>query len=367
VVIGDSGTATLTAKRLRDGTVRWTAELDIAPEVARTAEHIASVWQGPDVVGVTIWAPASFPPESADIDLRTVVFDASTGRLLWRRQGGTQGAVQGGGLMMYRPFSGPPEGAEYTVVDIRTGAVRRTFVQEDGLLRVMDWFSRSGEVRWMATYQRDGRLTVDDLVTGAEVARADVPPPPPDGRLEIASDLVLVWDTRREVVHMHAYRLTDLAHRWAVPVARDEYASICGPWICLGGAGGTRAIDPADGHQRWSTSDWTFVVQPWRTDLLIVSELPPSPRLSLADARTGAIQRQLEGWTIEGVPDGPDPFLLSRRPVDGAPAWFGLLPADLSAVEWLGVADRTRHCEFAEGYLLCSMIDDRLQVWRINR
>jgi len=60
-------------------------------------------------------------------------------------------------------------------------------------------------------------------------------------------------------------------------------------------------------------------------------------------------------------------LLLSRRPSEGAPASFAVLPMDLGEMEWLGVIDKTRNCRIAADLLICAMIDNQIRAWRIRR
>jgi len=33
---------------------------------------------------------------------------------------------------------------------------------------------------------------------------------------------------------------------------------------------------------------------------------------------------------------------------------------------WLGMLDRTKQCQYTDGYLFCTMLGNQLRVWRVN-
>ena len=364
VVEGANGYA-LTAFRLRDGTVRWASDLGIAPSPSSPTEQLAYVWSMDGTLGVTIWTQSrSEPVVSNDPPGRTVAYDPATGRPLWSQDGFIQGTLSQGRVLIYR---GRPDSAvaEHVAVDAATGAVVWMFPQPE-MVMALDW-NPTGEMHWMVTVDQDGLLSLIDLGTGTVVATTTIREQTADGRIDVAGDRLLVWEPQSEVVQVHAYRLSDLAHLWTAPATRAEFASRCGSWICIGGPNGTRALDPDTGEQRWSNREWAYVSGPWPGDLLVVSTIPDGPpRVAFADARTGEIRMRLGTWTMEWVPPKPSTLLITRRPYDGAPAWFALLSPDLSTMTWLGMLDRTKQCQYTDGYLFCTMLGNQLRVWRVN-
>lgn len=368
------GGTSLTAYRLTDGAPQWSADMRFGSNP--TIDRLASLYPIDDVIvigGMTM-------PDGTFGDLpigHTAAYDAVTGRLLWSREGFGQGRLAAGLLLMYRDIPPPPLATsgdiEHAAVDIRTGAVRWTLRQRSTAQQQMafDWSDRDQVWRWMATAAPDGLVSIRDLITGEVVGTLRGDPLPPDGRLDLFDELLIMWDTSGPTVRLKAYDLGNLTPRWTAPAGREEYLGRCGPWICVGGDNITRALDPADGTVRWADTSWQTAGQPfapWPEDLLVSSSYNAGrTRTALVDAVTGRVRRDLGEWQLESFPEDLAGLLLSRRPSEGAPSSFAVLPADLGPVEWLGIIDKTRNCRVAADLLICAMIDNLVQAWRIRR
>jgi outer membrane protein assembly factor BamB len=135
----------------------------------------------------------------------------------------------------------------------------------------------------------------------------------------------------------------------------------CGPVLCLGGAAGIRAVDPATGAVRWTASRWQYA-SPLGEDRL----LGYGPRrFAVLDAITGRTRGVVSAAWTRVLLDGARPPLVSRS--DGDRYWFARLRPDPVAAEPLGYLTGVDgpSCQVSGDLLGCLTTRDTFGVWRV--
>lgn len=209
-------------------------------------------------------------------------YDPATGEVRWRQEGWPTRTVAGGRLVLDRWRSGPqPDAgippADLVAVDIGSGEIAWTIPTSADARELYGWWGPpepGAAPTVLVTVRVGGRLASYDLLTGAEVAAAQLPAgqsyyPGDAGSVaaalfaqlqswvfagdlahpSVAGGLVLLTERGSAV---SAYDVTTLDRRWRLPGYR--WAAPCGPVVCAVGAALTElaAIDPATGAVRWS-------------------------------------------------------------------------------------------------------------------
>ncbi|XVV11741.1 PQQ-binding-like beta-propeller repeat protein [Actinoplanes sp. CA-131856] len=300
------------------------------------------------------------PAEAGRAGYRTIALSAATGDEVWRADGEPHTIGDDTALM-----------AEYTA----EGGLRRT-----RLIRLADnhvlWqrdtpgvrnqivATTGGRPESVVTATAAGEVRVHAYATGALTATGRIPlvdPRPEEGYFNdlVAFDGRLVVNrSRAGVFDLSVYRLDTLRELWHA-ADTDGYAFSCGPSLCLSGAGGLVAHDPATGQVRWRL--------PGVTNALTVGD----SRMVLDDGREEGEPVLIDAAT--GTPVGP--------PARGSPVWSPepagsvlLLrstvspPGRTAVTRWeldtgrrvlLGTIDRMPgyHCQSAARFLTCARGD----------
>jgi outer membrane protein assembly factor BamB len=403
----------LTARRLADGSPRWTTPLrgDLAD------------WFGVVEVAGGVPMVRTPGPDGAE----TTGFDPATGQPNWRVRGWPARAVVAGRVLLHReppgtgqvpaedPIPIEPGPHQLVAVDLRTGRAAWNLGVEAGERLFFD--SGTADVADPATHlvtlRRDGRLTRYDLTTGEVVAAARAPAPadrgpwvpagggkpigliPPDTRPAVGVNLsypavvggLLALPGDRSTGWV-AYDGGTLTRRWEA--STDSWAAPCGPVVCSGPGSWTgplSALDPTTGAPRWSRECDDEVAGDGGCVLMAAALAPQGPLLlhqlvsgqvrpaavQVVDAGTGETIMDLGAeWDVTGRGGGG--WILTTRqaapqagPVGRAEAvWLARLTTDPVDFEVIGSVE-AQGCVPHRQYLLC--LPDRggtIEVWRIG-
>ncbi|MCO1595906.1 PQQ-like beta-propeller repeat protein [Micromonospora sp. RHAY321] len=290
----------------------------------------------------------------------SVAFDRETGAYRWQQPGSP--AELADGNLLLESSSGGNDPIALRAVDPCCGTVRwQSSVTADVHLR----HTGRGADR-VVLFRVNGPVEVRDAITGTVLARADVRPPGGwPGAVQVVNDLLLT--TAGTPATITAYGLDRLDRRWSVPADQAEFASDCGPLLCLHVRGvGLRAVDPATGQERWRGDGWASVF-PYGGRLMAsaaTSSGPALEQLVVLDPLTGRELAELGRWELAQSGFG-SPLVGVRRNPEG-----GLLVARLDArsgeARMLDVLpDVAGNCQASVGLLLCQRVDGSYRLFRM--
>ncbi|XVU24503.1 PQQ-binding-like beta-propeller repeat protein [Actinoplanes sp. CA-054009] len=341
----DGGGSSISAYDLATGRLRWQRPM-------------------PGSVGYVQTAPGAglllAPAESGRSGYRTIALAAATGDELWRADGEPH-TVDGGTALM----------TDYTA-DGGLRRMRLIRLADSGILWQRDTpgvrnqivATSGGRPQAVVTATAAGEVRVYAFATGALTATGRIPmvdPRPEEGYfndLAAFDGRLVVNRSRAGVFELSVYRLDTLRELWRA-ADTDGYAFSCGPSLCLSGAGGLVAHDPATGRVRWR--------RPGATNALTVG----AGRLVLDDGREEGEPVLIDAATGEPVgrpgrgspvwsPEPGDSVLLLRSTVSP--------PGRTAVTRWeldtgrhvlLGTIDRMPgyHCQSAARFLTCARGD----------
>ncbi|WP_157408612.1 PQQ-binding-like beta-propeller repeat protein [Actinoplanes sp. N902-109] len=343
-------------------------------------------------------------------------FDLASGAMHW--QSGTESPTYrlntGAGLLLLRSAAGNLRGIPNTrAVAIDTGAVRwrlpdsvMTVAGSPTLLSVTPVRSYSGtgrrvqgsvdavdpgtgRIRWsvpvpstavlmgvpgpgdeggrMLLVHDNRTVAVHDLVTGRLLASGPLPPADygPDNPV-VSGGLILLRHLTPAGRMVSAFDPVTLQRRWTRPAGFAFGITSCGLLACLSGPDGVRAIDPADGSQRWFRPEWRSVQE--RGDRLIAFGTPAATDdpLGLADPATGVIGTDLRGWRVVGG-DGRAGVLMTRAEDSGRRTMVAVAARGDAQPRIIGdLPTGAGDCQSVPGRLVCRSTSGDLVVWRYD-
>jgi hypothetical protein len=159
-----------------------------------------------------------------------------------------------------------------------------------------------------------------------------------------------------------AFDLDTLAELWSVSGDLLGTPFRCARALCLGGAAGVRAVDPATGAMHWSTSYWQYA-SPLGDDRL----LGYGPHgFGVLDAVTGRMRGEVGAAWTRVLLNGARPPLVSRPDADRY--WFALLRLEPVTTEPLGYLTDVDgpSCQVSGDLLACLTTRGTLGVWRLG-
>jgi hypothetical protein len=287
-------------------------------------------------------------------------YDAATGELRWRADGGVAFAAPGASQVVLHRAD------EFAVVDSRTGTVAWTFHLPPG---------EQLDVRLdhLLLLDAAGVLTVRDLGTGTVLATRQLPGPVAPRYAQSVGSLVLVSEPRPDGIALGAYRRATLDPQWTVVGLPLETSVIsCPPVLCVTVADGLLVLDLQTGIQLW-TGGWIQAFglgTPWPDGYLLGERFVAVGSTEMmgfvVTARTGEVVVDMRGWLpATGALGAPQPVV--RRRISGGRVWFGVVRPDLERVEPLGTLDDAwGPCATVGDLLACRTIDHRVRVWRVR-
>jgi hypothetical protein len=208
-----------------------------------------------------------------------------------------------------------------------------------------------------------------DLTTGAELARAELPPANygPENPT-VSGGLILLRHVGQAGAIVSAYDPVTLRPVWHRTVGTAYEVRPCGPLACLTGPDGVRGIDPVTGEQRWFQAGWRTVE--WRGDRMVAyaDSDDDTGLVGLIDPATGRVLVDLDGWRMVGG-DGGDHVLVTRVVEAGARTMVaiagpGAAPGPRPLAD---LPPGTGDCQAVPNRLVCRSTSGELQVWAYRK
>jgi outer membrane protein assembly factor BamB len=282
-------------------------------------------------------------------------------------------AVQDTGTLLgvqYERASGPNPRirGQVEAIDASSGRARWTV----GIPRSAVIFTvpaRGDEAARMLLVHDDRKVTLHDLTTGTELASGTLPAA--DYKQEnptVVGGLLLLRypdPAEREGRLLTAYDTTTLRPVWTRAAPEASYGEIaaCGEYACTSGYDGVRALDLADGSQRWYRPGWRDIRQQGQVLVAYGNNERETEPVGIVDPRSGDLVTDLTGW--EPVNGQIDDHLLVTRPVENG-------TRTMVAVAYPGQAQprllddlpvSAGDCRTAPGRLVCRSTAGDLTMW----
>ena len=315
--------------------------------------------------GVVLLRPSSVGPNETS----TIAVSVDTGAVQWQHQGSVMSIPGSPMLLSYmgvrslsgfgRRVQGPVES-----IDPDTGQTRwRVEVPSTAVLIGVP--GPAGAAPRMLLVRDDRTFAVHDLDTGAQLASASLPAADyaPDNPA-VSGGLIVLRHPGDYGTEVSAYDPVTLVRRWVRRADGVAVAQACGALTCLAGADGVRAVDPADGSQRWIGPQWHSVQQ--RGDLLLASASPDpaADPAAIVDPATGRVLADLRGWRLLGGTGYGDHLLVTRVVDAGARTMVAVAgPGDPHPRMLAELPPGTGDCQAAPGRLVCRSSSGELVVW----
>jgi PQQ-like domain len=358
----------LTAYALPAGHARWRVRLADTPRTIRSVTD----------VGVLLVTTSSEVGGAA----RLVAVDPATGAVLWsQRQAMVIDVPPDGRALIERPSDTDPSRAELRWVDLRSDEVTWSRLVPAGadVAASHDPDRRDSGALLVTDVDGAAQLLAEDTGTvlasgqvGSLVGNLVLTPGPPGGAPVPVGERAPVSLLGGEFLIQHrrntgtgwltAFDLDTLTERWSVIGDLLGTPFRCGRALCLGAAEGIRAVDPATGAVRWTSSRWQYA-SPLGEDTL----LGYGPRgFGVLDAGTGRTRGEVGAAWTRVLLNGARPPLLVRS--DAGRYWFALLRLEPVAPDPLGYLTGVDgpSCQVSGALLACLTTRDTLGVWRIT-
>jgi hypothetical protein len=287
----------------------------------------------------------------------------------------------------------PPEETGYltATVELETGQVlwRHQLELGDEPFQLSGVWALSGDGRYLATLERDGWLTVNDLATGRGTSTS-LGQSWRDASLAIADGLLRITMLKDRQKTLTAYDLVPLAERWTITdLFPTATLRSCGPVLCLIGLDGLDALDPATGNRRWHAEQtWlsaSLMGPPWPDGQLEVgmprnrpateSSEDSSEDSLVVDAATGEERFALGDWVPLRDSHHPYPLVQMREEGANYPGhpdfdpgrlWLGRADPDRRQIDVLGAIDHVSSCQAGAQHLACVSTQHRVELWRLR-
>jgi len=206
---------------------------------------------------------------------------------------------------------------------------------------------------------------VHDLATGRRLNTAAMPPANygPDNPT-VSGGLVLLRHPGQYGSELTAYDPVTLAVRWSRQVWDADEIISCGAFVCLAGADGVWALNPATGTLLWYRSGWRSVVQHGSAVLAYSTPGTSSEAVGIIDPGTGRILVDLRGWRPLSGTGGGGTLLVTRVVEVGARTMVAVAgPGDERPRPIADLPAGTGDCQSVPGRLVCRSMTGDLVVW----
>ncbi len=344
---------TLSSYDLATGELRWQAGTVTPTYRLRTSSG---------VVLLRPWVTVSEQPS-------TTAISESDGVARWRRTGSVVTITGSPALLAVagvRSLSGTGRRIQGPVesVDPWTGATKwRVEVPSTAVL--MGVPGPAGEPPRMLLVHDNRTLAVHDLATGKLLATAPLPPADySPGNPNVSGGLIVLRHPGAWGPQVSAFDPVTLRRRWIRPAGGASEAQPCGRLTCLAGLNGVRAVDPANGAQRWYRPGWRYVEQRGNLLLAYASPAGVSDPIGLVDPATGRVLVNLRGWRPLNGQGGGDHVLVTRVVDAGARTMVAVAgPGDAQPRPLADLPPGTGECQAVPDRLICRITSGELKVW----
>lgn len=332
-------------------------------------------------------------------DVGTVAVSAETGRVRWR-VGGTVLTVPGAptviGVSEVRSIAGDGRRIEgpVTGLDPYTGKARWTLpvpstavllgVPPAGLPAASGSLASgpltggsltegsltagagaSAAVPRLLLVHDSGLAELHDTGTGRRLASVHLPPADyAPGDPGVIGGMLLLRHPNGVGSQVSAYDLTTLQRRWSRSAEAAYDITACGPLACLVGPSGVRALDPADGAQRWHRPGWRSVEQRGGVTLAYGSLSGSSDLVGVVHPDSGQVAMTLDRWRPVAGQGGGDHLLVTRADAPDGRTMVAVAHPGAARPRPLGeLPPGTGDCRTVPDRLVCRSSDGTLVVW----
>jgi len=301
-------------------------------------------------------------------DIGTTAISLADGIARWRRAGSVVTLAGSPALLSVTTVRSSSVGrnVEGAVgrVDPITGATRwRVDIPSTAVLLSVP--GPAGAPARMLLVHDDRTAAVHDLATGARLAVGPLPPANygPENPA-VSGGLVLLRHPGDDGTEISAYDPVTLGLRWSRPAQGADQIVTCGPYACLTGADGVRALDPRTGRTLWFRSSWRTIEQQGSRVLAFASPGSTAEAVGVVDPQTGRIVTDLRGWRpMSGAGTG-DHLIVTRVVAAGARSMVAVAgPGDARPRPIADLPAGTGDCQAAPARLVCRSMTGELVVW----
>jgi hypothetical protein len=211
----------------------------------------------------------------------------------------------------------------------------------------------------------DGAAELRDLATGALGATTRFPPADYEpGNPGIIGGSVLLRHPGVTGMEITAYDPVTLLQRWHRPARSVFEVRPCGRLACQIGRYGVRAVDPADGTERWSGYGWRTVEQRGDVVLAYGAATGPADLIGVVDPQTGRVAVDLRSWRPVQGQNRSARLLMTRDEDAGARTVVALADPGMARPRMLGeLPAGTGDCRAVPGRLVCRSVSGKLMLW----
>lgn len=357
---------TLTGYELSTGRLRWTTGATVPAYRVRSGAGL--------VLLRTRSASLSDPG--------TVALSAATGQTRWR-VGGSILTIAGSPTVLsvseVRSFSGEGRRVEGPVagLDPHTGRARWTLsVSSTAVLLGLPGIPATGSTTSAGSgasapaprvllVHDNGLAGLHDLATGRRVAAAQLPPADyGPGNPGLIGGMLMLRHPSDSGPEIAAYDPATLQRRWTASAAAAYDMRACGGLVCLIGRFGVRAVDPADGAQRWYRPGWRGVEQRGGVLLAYGALTGDADLMGTVDAGTGRMTIALRQWRPVPGAGGGDHVLVTSSGTGAPRTMVGVADPGTGRLRPLGdLPEGTGDCRAVPDRLICRSQDGELIVW----
>ncbi|MDT5034446.1 MAG: hypothetical protein QOC94_4617, partial [Actinoplanes sp.] len=180
----------------------------------------------------------------------------------------------------------------------------------------------------------------------------------------VSGGLILLRHPGERGAEISAFDPVTLGLRWFRPAGDVDEIVTCEPYVCLTGAGGVRALDPATGRTLWYRAGWRMVEQRGTRLLAYSAPASTSETVGIVDPSTGVVVTDLRGWRpLTGSP-GDDTLVVTRVGDAGARSMVAVArPGEAQPRLISELPPGTGDCQSAPGRLVCRSVTGELVIW----
>jgi outer membrane protein assembly factor BamB len=300
-------------------------------------------------------------------EARTTAIAIANGVRRWERPGNVVSVTGSSALLAVRPVpsqTGANRRVEgpITALDPLTGSTRWSVpVPSSAVLLSVPGPAESGAR--MLLVRDDRTMVLHDLDTGERLAETTIPPADYDpDNPAVAGGLILLRHPGPAGMEITSYDPVSLRALWTEPAYDAYLVKECGALACLLGPRGIRAVDPANGDERWNRPRWRDI-DALGTMWIAYGGADSTDPIGIVDPGTGTVRVALTGWRPVG-PGGGDHLLVTRSIAAGARTMVAVArPGEQQPHLLTELPAGTGDCQAVPTRLVCRSMYGELVVW----